>query len=409
VPIRHRVTARAVAHAVAHAVAPLFVLVGAARAAGAQVAPDRLVPPSPAPSGYVADGGPVLDDAARARLNTRIADVRRRTGGDVGVAVLRDLDGRAPADVGVAIYRAWRVGAVDSLGGARRHLGALLLIVPKELSPSRRGECWITTGLGAEATLRDAVAGAICRDAVVPELRARRYEAALAAGVDAVGAALARASDDAGHDPARGGEVLPGRTAHGAEPAAEGRAPPRLPWQYKLLFLAALAYAGSRAVAAWRRRQPRPCPRGHGPMTRLTDATEAAALTDGQRAEQRVGSIDYDVWACARCDARAVLPYHQAQLRAHERCPGCAHWTAAVERRTVRAATTSHEGLVELTSACAHCGWGDVQQHHTSRLTKSTSGSAGSSGGRGSGDAGGGSSSFGGDGATAGGGGGASY
>jgi uncharacterized protein len=325
------------------------------------------------------------------------------------VAILRDLEGRAPADVGVAIYRAWRIGTVDSLGSARRHLGALLLIVPKELSPSRRGECWITTGLGAEGTLRDAVAGAICREAVVPELRARRYEAALAAGVDAIGDALARASDGPDGNAARAAAAPSTRPAQAVEPAPEPRAPSRLPWQYKLLLLAAAALAANRLVAAWRRRQPRACPHGHGPMARLAGASEAAALTDGQRAEQRVGSIDYDVWGCAQCDARVVLPYHQAQLRAHERCPGCAHWTAAVERRTVRAATAALEGLVEITCACVHCGWGDVQQHHTSRLAATTAGRAGSSGRRGSTDAGGGSASFGGDGATAGGGGGASY
>src|SRR4051812_30841885 len=97
-----------------------------AGAAHAQPALERLVPPSPAPNGFIADGGPVLDPAARDRLNARIAQVQRETGGDVGVAILRDLGGRAPVDVGVAIYRAWKIGRVDSLGSARRDLGALL-------------------------------------------------------------------------------------------------------------------------------------------------------------------------------------------------------------------------------------------------------------------------------------------
>src|SRR4051794_13110837 len=109
-----------------------------ATAAHAQSALDSIVPPSPAPNGFIVDRGPVLDTAARARLNARIAAVQQTTGGDIGVAILRDLHDRAPVDVGVAIYRAWKIGHVDAMGAARRDLGALLLIVPKELAPSHR-------------------------------------------------------------------------------------------------------------------------------------------------------------------------------------------------------------------------------------------------------------------------------
>ncbi len=383
---------------VARAAAALALSVAAAGAARAQEGIDRLVPPSPAPDGFVADDGPVLDSAARARLNARVADVQRRTGGDVGVAILRDLGGRAPADVGVAIYRAWRIGAVDSLGAARRHLGALLLIVPKELAPSRRGECWVTTGLGAEGTLRDAVAGAICRDSVIPHLRARRYEDAVAAGVGAVGAALARAADGDGRAAAR--------------PAAGPPARPRVPWPVAVLLTGGIAVAGAGVAAARRRRRPRPCPRGHGPMARLDAAAEASALTDGQRCEQRVDSVDYDVWACARCDERVVIPYLRWSAR-YGLCPGCSHWTVETERRTLFAATRDAEGLDEATTTCVHCGWREVRQHRTSRLPARGGSSGGSSGGSGSGGgsggSSGGSSSFGGDGGTSGGGGGASY
>jgi uncharacterized membrane protein YgcG len=152
-----------------------------------------VVPPSPAPRGFVHDGGPVLSPAARQALDARIRDVQRTTGGDVGVAVLPALAGVAPSDAGLAIYRAWKVGTVDSIGSPYRDLGALLLVVPKELAPDGRGECWITTGLGAEGVLTDARAGSICRDVVVPHLRRRDHAAALAAGVDAIAETFAEA------------------------------------------------------------------------------------------------------------------------------------------------------------------------------------------------------------------------
>ena len=100
----------------------LLLLVGGA--VRAQPGVERLVPPSPAPNGFIADGGPVLDPQARDRLNARIAAVQRETGGDIGVAILRDLEGRAPGRLGGADKRGGRLGRGDARGAARRTRGA---------------------------------------------------------------------------------------------------------------------------------------------------------------------------------------------------------------------------------------------------------------------------------------------
>jgi uncharacterized protein len=360
--------------------------------AAAQPALDSIVPPSPAPASFIADGGPVLDAAARARLDRRIDGVRQATGGDVGVAVIPDIRGRAPAEVGVAVYRAWRIGRVDSLGSARRDLGALLLIVPKELAPDGRGECWITTGLGAEGELRDATAGTICRERVIPRLRERDYEGAIAAGVDGIAATFARAT--AGEEPPR----TVGAAARDGEEGDDGPSP--------LWFLlgggGAVVGVGAGAAALRHRRRvrPRPCPRGHGMMTRLDETADDAALSPGQRTEERVGSVDYDVWACASCDERLVIPYKRWSR--HEGCPSCRFRTVEKHVRTVKRATTASTGLEEIHLKCANCGWQDVTRRVTPRVPPPTA-SSGSRGG------GGGGRSFGGSGRTAGGGGGGSY
>jgi uncharacterized protein len=368
----------------------LFVVLAAWRALGAQQVPAALVPPSPAPTSYIHDGGPVLDAAARDTLDRRIAAVRAATGGDVAVAIVRDLGGRAPAEVGVAIYRAWGVGRVDSLGSARRDLGALLLIVPKELAPDGRGECWITTGLGAEGTLLDARAGAICGDSVVPRLRARAYAAAIAAGIGGIGAAFAEATTGA---PAMG---APARERGSDGGGALGAA-----------LLGAGLLGGGAGAVAWarrvRRRRPRPCPAGHGPMTRLDEASDDAALTSGQRAEERVGSIDYDVWACAVCAERTIVPYRR--WSSHAACPACGARTVTTRTRTLVPATTAAPGLAEVTATCAHCAWQDVTRRVLPRISTSSGGSGGGGGGGGGGS----SRSFGGSGRTSGGGGGRSY
>lgn len=353
----------------------------------AQAAFESRFPSKPPANGFVVDVTGLLDQAALARLDARILAVQKRTGGDVGVVLLRDLEGRAPSDMGVAIYRWWGVGRVDSIGSSRRDLGALLLIVPKEVAPSGRGECWITTGRGAEAELHDADAGDICRRAVIPELRERRYEEAVAAGVDAIGGFF--------DETTAGAAPLSGR----GRPGGGGGA---VTWI--LGGGAGVAGLGGAAllVRRWRRRRPRHCPRGHGRMVRLSEADDDAALSGGQQAEERVGSVDYDVWACRVCPERIGIAYKR--WSSYRGCPRCNFRTLRSTSRTLQAATVSSTGLEEVTVECANCGYRDVSRRVTPRKPPpgSSSGSRSSGGG-------GGSSGFGGSGSTGGGGGGSSY
>lgn len=375
----------------------LVVAVVVARGAMAQTPMDSIVPPSPAPNGFIADGGPVLDAAAKARLNARISDVQRTTGGDIGVAVVRDLHGRAPVDVGVAIYRAWRIGRIDSIGSARRALGALLLIVPKEMAPDNRGHCWITTGRGAEGELIDSKAGDICRDSVTPRLKARDYAAAISGGIDGIAATYAR-------------------TVAGL-PAPTSVAPPnetpasKAPWMLAGLFGLVTAGVGAVKMKSIRRNRARRCPKGHGKMERLTERADNKALSQGQRVEERLKSVDYDVWECATCHERIVLPYPRRS--GHENCPSCGFKTVKSKFRTIVPASTLNAGLGETERICANCNWHDSVQREipmivvvSSSSSSSDSGSSWSSSDSGSSSS---SSDFGGSGDTSGGGGGDSY
>jgi uncharacterized protein len=387
--------------------AVLSVRAVAAQKAEAPTGVARVVPPSPAPDGFIHDGPGVLTTEARRALNARITAVQARTGGDIGVAIITDLRGYAPVDAGVAIYRAWKIGKVDSLGSARRDLGALLLIVPKELAPNGRGECWIATGLGAEGTLIDANAGAICRDRVIPALRVRDYAAAVDSGIVGIAAAFDRAVADENDARANGPADAVGDASAAA--ASLRDATPQdadgFPWGW----LAGLGLAGTGAAAGftgwkrYQRRKPRPCPAGHGLMNCLDEAEDDAALSPAQRAEERVGSVDYDVWACASCPERLVIAY--SRWSRYRGCPKCQARTLSSSTRTVTAATQVSTGLEETTLECAHCGFHDVTRRVTPVLPpppppSSPSSRSGSSGG---------GSSFGGSGRTAGGGGGSSY
>ena len=141
-------------------------------------------------------------------------------------------------------------------------------------------------------------------------------------------------------------------------------------------------------------------------MTRLGEQQDDARLASAERVEEQVGSVDYDVWTCARCDAVSVKPYTR-WFSGYERCRRCRRLTLKTTERTLRPATTSSEGLVEVTSRCANCGAHQMRRIETPRITESSGSSFGGGGGGGS-SGGGGGSSFGG-GSAGGGGAGRSY
>lgn len=376
--------------------AALLLLAGAMGPAAAAQRPDvpavppalaRLVPPSPAPAGFIADVPDVIPAADQARLNADIAARQAAGAGDIGVAILPSLDGRAPVDVAVAIYRSWRIGRVDSIGSARRNLGALLLIVPKELAPDHRGECWISTGTGAEGSLTDALSARICRDSIVPHLRERQYAAAVAAGIAAIGDRL---SDQAG----------PAPTGVAALEEAPRRRP-RAPWWILGGGLAG-AVLGAVGAARWRRRHPRDCHVCGQRMRRLGEAEDDAALAAGQRLEESLHSVDYDVWRCP-AGHTLVLPY-RAHFSPYRECRVCHVRASRTTREIIEQPTYTSTGLARDTEVCKACGATRTSEVVLPRRTPPSSSGGGSGGGGGGGGGG-----FGGSGSTSGGGGGSSY
>src|SRR6476661_4105979 len=146
----------------------------------------KYVPPNPNPEGFIRDVPGVLGKEQRDQLNARITGIQQHIHGDIGVAILSDIGDIPPYEVGTAIYRAWKIGTVAPIGNARRDAGALVLLVPRELAPNHKGQCWITTGRGSEGAIVDAAAARICRDRVIPAMKVRAYAAAVDSAITGI-------------------------------------------------------------------------------------------------------------------------------------------------------------------------------------------------------------------------------
>src|SRR4051812_27101604 len=150
----------------------------------------KFVPPLPTPASFISDSAHVLPAQAHAALDARISAIQSAGLGDIAVAILPSIGDYSPNQVAVEIYRTWKVGSVAAIGSAHRDVGVLLLIVPKELAPNHRGECWINTGTGAEGIITDATAATICRDSIIPHLKNKDYAGAVGAGIAGLEAKL---------------------------------------------------------------------------------------------------------------------------------------------------------------------------------------------------------------------------
>ena len=367
--------------------AAALVLQGAT--AQTDTAPGRLrwVPnPTRTTRGWVSDPAHHLRPETVRRIDSVIFALERETSAEMAVVVLDSLDGLEAGDAALLLHRRWGVGKRD------RNNGIVFL-----WSPALR-KTHVSVGYRLEGVLPDARVGRIQDQAVIPAFRRGDFDGGVLAGVVALAAAVREEPPDssgvAAYHPPVGPEVAESPAQlHGDGPRDDGAHP--LWW----LLGGGATLAGVGTLVVRRRHRPPKCPRGHGPMTRLDEQQDDTRLSSDERVEERLGSVDYDVWTCAQCDAVVVKPWRK-WFSGYGECARCGRLTSKSTSNTLLPATQASGGLVEVTTRCLNCGAVDVRRHATPRLpTPSSSSSGGSSfggGGRGGGSSFGGGSAGGG-------------
>src|SRR6476661_7001157 len=323
----------------------------------------KYVPPSPNPEGFIRDVPGVLGAEQRRRLNARITEIQQHIHGDIGAAILSDIGDIPPYEVGTAIYRAWKIGTVAPIGNARRNVGALVLLVPRELAPNHKGQCWITTGRGSEGAVVDAAAARICRDRVIPAMKTRAYAAAVDSAITGIEHLYLVGLDSLTASPVAQSGAAPVPLLGQGDAASGPRGAPawlRAHGTIALLLLIVLAvlalYGIARGIAHYLRFRPRRCPRGHGNMRLLSEEEDDSEIDEGARFEEQIGSVNYDVWRCTApgCPERIVIP-RRSWRSGYSDCSNCHQRALTSSTVTLIPATQSSPGLDETTTTCAYC------------------------------------------------------
>ncbi len=129
----------------------------------------------------------------------------------------------------------------------------------------------------------------------------------------------------------------------------------------------------------WRMR-PRKCGVCQNKMVMMGESADDAHLDGGQRLEEYLKSVDYDVWQCTLCSRIDIFRY-RGLFSKYRTCKSCNYRTLRAETTVLTAATTSSTGTKRIDYDCQNCDFTDYETRTIPKLSSSSSSSGGSFGG----------------------------
>lgn len=329
---------------------------------------------------FVANPDGILSDRAVAELNGMMARMRRElTVEPMVVAVDNIVDPDDYMEFATELFGLWGLGKADLDNGL------LVLMVKDQRAVA------IRTGYGLEGVLPDITCGRIIREVFVPEAAQGDYDGAMLASMALIDKILSdpetaaeyhskEADADNASDDLTGDEAfrlylivfavmaavmlllfairlwqMRNHTDYEKYRAMVGLRP-------TYLALSALGI-GIPLIAAiplliclnrWRN-HARTCPNCSAKMNKLDEERDNDYLTPSQDLEERIGSVDYDVWLCPKCGETDILPYNIASSTYTE-CDNChARTMRPTGYRVVRRPTASRPGMAVKSYECLNC------------------------------------------------------
>lgn len=329
---------------------------------------------------YVSNPDGILSQAAESRINLILRNIRHTSTAEGVVVVLDDVEG-TPADFATELFELWGLGKDDKDNG-------FLVLVVKD---KRRAE--IRTGYGIEGLLPDVVCTRIVRNYMAPDFRNGDYSAGTLAAMQAIESTLTT--------PEAVEEIRSGRIDEDRRIAQEDEDAPFTFYLYLCGILAAgmtvvfliylyrvrkmplyqkytvmnelrapylaLTFLGlgfpliatlpMLIIMQYWRNKPRRCTVCGKPMVKLDEETDNNYLSPGQDLEEKLGSVDYDVWQCPDDGEIQIEPY-VSRTSPYRKCPRCGVYAYhLVSDKIETAPTTRRAGRGVRHYHCRACGY----------------------------------------------------
>ncbi len=342
--------------------------------------------PSPRPTGWAVDLTGTLPPERLAELNSLGDEVKAKTGAEMAVVVVGSTDGVSSKEFATRLFNAWGIGQRGKNNG---------LLVFAALA-DRRAEIVLGRGLDGERNRGESAV--VMRDDILPRFRAGDPAGAVVQG--ALGCAR-RIFDVSPLSPEATGtettavpqpeqafglvsDISPPQTSFPRTPPTAEYAVDTTPrGGGGATFIWIGGGLGFLLLAYWffALRAPR-CPRCKEKMMQLDEAQESAFLEPSERVEERIGSINYQIWECPACGEHKKKR-GSAFFSGYKTCPDCGAKTLSSTSTTLAMATHYSGGSVEIRQACANCSFTNTYTQSTpmleDRSTSTSSAAAASS------------------------------
>ena len=329
---------------------------------------------------YIADPGNAVSAATKERVNQRLYNLREQTSAEVAVAVVPSIGDMPIEDFAEKVFTGWGLGKSDKDNG-------VLIVIALEQKRAR-----IQTGYGVEGALPDISAKKIIDRAIVGNMRQGDLDEAVDQSTEMVAQVLSdptvaeELKSSRGDAWESGGKTLDKdiiwnfvlfvilvvtfisiamffidlNNSRGKDRYTKAMIWHRHRTAYWLLAICSLGGGLIFALLAeWlykrTRNKPIKCHVCGTNMVKLGEDEDNEKLDSAQDLEERLNTVDYDVWVCPKCGSVEKYPFKVEQTKYTE-CPHC-HTIAMCEvcDHTIYPATTRRNGEGEKIYECQYC------------------------------------------------------
>jgi uncharacterized protein len=329
--------------------------------------PDRIDP-------YVNDYASLLTDEHASSLRSLFSELKADNGVEIVVVTIDSIGDYATGDDSIEAF-ATNLFNTWGIGDGQKNDGVLILVAVKDRAMR------IEVGAGYGDTLNDDMQ-AIIDEQMIPAFRNEDYSQGIYDGARAVSRRMvARIAPASATQPTpRPIATARSQRVETSTAASSGSAGTPL----IIAGLAGGAAASAYGVNRFARYRKRRCPNCQIYMTRLDEVSDDVHLDSGQKLEEVLASVDYDVWKCETCNYHTLHGYNR-WLSGFGKCSQCNYRTLKTDSQTISSPTYTSTGTKLITRDCRHCNYHSEQRVTLPMLTRSSSSSSSYSGSRSSG------------------------
>jgi uncharacterized protein len=324
---------------------------------------------------YVNDFASLLTDEHTTSLRSLFSELKTDNGVEIVVVTIDSINDYGTGDKSIETF-ATNLFNTWGIGDGQKNDGVLILVAWKDRAVR------IEVGSGYGNSL-NADMQAIIDGQMIPAFKNENYSQGIYDGARAVSRRLTASPSQA----------MPQSAPARVEPAAQTPAPASSGTVSTPLIIAGLvsgAAASAFGAGQYARYRKRRCPNCQAYMIRLDEVSDDVYLDSGQKVEEVLASVDYDVWKCEACNYHTLHGYNR-WLSGFGRCSQCNYRTLKTDSQTISSPTYTSTGTKLITRDCRHCNYHSEQRVTLPVLTRSSdstssySGSHSSSGGHSSG------------------------